>query len=266
MLKSFAQYYKPHLGLFFLDMVCALLIAVTNLIFPQGSRYVIDTIIPDGNINLLLVFAVVFLLLYALRFVLEYIVTYLGHVLGVRIEYDMRKKLFSHMQRFAFRFFDETKIGQIMSRIVNDLNEITELAHHGPEDVFISIITLVGSFALLLFINVPLTLIIFAIIPVMIWFTIKINTKMKKNFRSIRKTIGNVNSQVEESLLGIRVVQSFTNEEYEKGNQFFRDLRTEGFRLLGLLSGGITFFAGILTLTSTVLCGLFVMNGAITVG
>ena len=117
----------------------------------------------------------------------------------------------------------------------------------------------------------PLTLIIFAVIPIMIWFTIKINTKMKKNFKSIRKTIGNVNSQVEEILLGIRVVQSFTNEEYEKekfdkGNQFFRDLRTEGFRLLGLLSGGITFFAGVLTLVSTALGGLFVINGAIMVG
>lgn len=271
MLKSFAQYYKPHMGLFFLDMICALLIAITDLLFPQGTRYVIDNIIPDGNINLLVVFGVVFLILYGIRFLLDYIVTYYGHVLGVRIEYDMRKKLFAHMQRFSFRFFDETKIGQLMSRIVNDLNEITELAHHGPEDVFISIVTLVGAFILLLFVNVPLTLIIFAIIPFMIWFTIKVNTKMKKNFRSIRKTIGNVNSQVEESLLGIRVVQSFTNEEYEKkkfdkGNQFFRDLRSEGFRLLGLLSGGITFFAGLLTLVSVVLGGIFVINGAITLG
>ncbi len=271
MIRDFIKYYKPHKRLFYLDMFAALGVAFFDLLFPWATRYFINDILPTGNYSFLLIFALVFMVLYVFRFVLDYIVTYYGHVLGVRIEYDLRKKLFAHIQRFSFRFFDETKIGQLMSRIVNDLNVITELAHHGPEDVFISIIMLIGSFLILLTINVPLTLISFALIPFMIYFTIKINLSMRTNFRDTRRVIGEVNTSVEESLLGIRVVQSFANEEYEQdkfdvGNQQFKDLRTHAFKLMGVFSGGILWFASMLTLISLVGGGYFVFNGSIDVG
>lgn len=271
MIRDFIKYYKPHRGLFFLDMSAALGLAFFDLLFPFASRFFINDILPSGNYDFLWIFAVVFILLYIVRFFLDYIVTFYGHVLGVRIEYDMRKDLFAHIQKLSFKFFDETKIGQLMSRIVNDLNEITELAHHGPEDVFISTIMLVGSFLILLSINVPLTLIIFVLIPFMIYFTIKINISMRTNFRDIRKIIGEVNSRFEESLLGIRVVQSFANEEYERekfdvGNNRFKDLRTHAFKTMGVFSGGINWFASMLTLISLVASGTFVYRVLIDIG
>ncbi len=227
--------------------------------------------LPSGNYSFLWIFAGVFVGLYIFRFILDYIVTFYGHVLGVRIEYDLRKELFAHIQKFSFSFFDETKIGHLMSRIVNDLNEITELAHHGPEDVFISVIMLIGSFFILLSINVPLTLITFILIPFMIFFTIKLNLAMRTNFRDIRKVIGEVNTNVEESLLGIRVVQSFANEGYEQdkfdiGNRKFKDLRTHAFKLMGIFSGGILWFASMLTMISLVAGGYFVLKGSINLG
>lgn len=271
LLKNFISYYKPHRGLFFLDIFAALLIAGLDLLFPWGTRLFINDIIPGENTRLLIIFAVIFVILYIFRFILDYIVTYYGHVLGVRIEYDMRKDLFAHIQKFSFKFFDDTKVGQLMSRLVNDLSEITELAHHGPEDIFISFIMIVGTFIILLSINVPLTLITFFLIPFMVYFTIKLNMLMRSNFRNMRKVIGDVNSGVEESLLGIRVVQSFANEGYEQdkfdlGNKKFKDLRSEGFKILGVFSGGIFWFSSMLTLTSLVAGGFFVFRGAINVG
>lgn len=271
MIRDFMRYYRPHRGLFFLDMGAALGLALLELLFPYASRYFINELIPSAQLRSLLIFAAVLGGLYLLRFVLDYVVTYYGHLFGVRIEYDMRKDLFAHIQRFSFRYFDETKIGQLMSRIVNDLNEITELAHHGPEDVFISLLMIVGSFVLLLSVNVPLTLISFALIPPMVWFTIRLNGSMRANFRATRTSIGEVNSQVEESLLGIRVVQSFAGEAYEQakfdeGNVRFRDLRTTAYRLMGVFTGGINWFSAMLTLVSLVAGGWFVFQGAISVG
>ena len=271
MLKDFIKYYKPHKRLFFLDIGAAFFLAVLDLLFPWGSRFFINDILPSGSYRLLAIFGIAFAILYIIRFFLDYIVTYYGHVLGVRIEYDMRKTLFAHIQKFSFKFFDETKVGQLMSRIVNDLNEITELAHHGPEDIFISLVMIIGTFVILLSINVPLTLITFLLIPFMVYFTIKLNVSMRTNFRDIRKIIGEVNSRVEESLLGIRVVQSFVNEDYEQekfdaGNKKFKDLRSQGFRLLGIFSGGIFWFASMLTLISLVAGGYFLFKGYINIG
>lgn len=271
MLKDFIKYYKPHKRLFFLDIGAAFFLAVLDLLFPWGSRFFINDILPSGSYRLLAIFGIAFAILYIFRFFLDYIVTYYGHVLGVRIEYDMRKSLFAHIQKFSFKFFDETKVGQLMSRIVNDLNEITELAHHGPEDIFISLVMIIGTFVILLSINVPLTLITFLLIPFMVYFTIKLNVSMRTNFRDIRKIIGEVNSRVEESLLGIRVVQSFVNEDYEQekfdaGNKKFKDLRSQGFRLLGIFSGGIFWFASMLTLISLVAGGYFLFKGYINIG
>jgi ATP-binding cassette subfamily B protein len=201
---------------------------------------------------------------------LDYIVGYWGHVLGVRMEYDMRKDMFNQLQRMSFSYYDDTKTGQIMSRLVNDLNEISELAHHGPEDLFISVIMLSGSFILLMGINVPLTLIVFSVIPFLIWFTMSFNIRMRQSFKDLRVSLGEINSTVEDSISGIRVVKSFTNEEYEKerfneGNQQFKNLRAKSVRYLGIFGGGISFFANILNLMALIFGGYFVYLGRIDI-
>ncbi len=163
-------------------MFFAFLVSVFDLIFPMFSREMINKIIPMGRMDLLLKWSVVMILLFILRYISNYIVAYWGHVLGVKIEHDMRRDIFSHLQTLPFSYYDNTKTGHIMSRIINDLRDITELAHHGPEDLFISLVMLVGSFIILITIEWRLTLILFAFIPLMIWFAIK---KRKKNGNSL---------------------------------------------------------------------------------
>ena len=271
MIRSFIKYYRPHIGLFILDMICAVLIAATDLIYPMITRRFINIIIPSKNISLIFKLGIILFILYLLRMLFEYIVGYYGHVLGVRMEYDMRRDMFSHIQTLPISYFDNTKTGQIMSRIVNDLNEISELAHHGPEDIFISSLMILGSFVLLLRLNVKLTLIIFTVIPFMIYFTIRYNSKMRRNFRQIRESLADVNSRLEDSISGIRVVKSFTNEEYEidkfdEGNNQFKYLRTKSVKYIGILHGGINFFSNISTLIALVAGGYFVAKGEILVG
>ncbi|SKA88089.1 ATP-binding cassette, subfamily B [Caloramator quimbayensis] len=271
MLKRFISYYKPHIWLFILDMVCAVLISATDLIYPMITRKLINNIIPSKNISLIFQIGILLLILYILRMLFEYIVGYYGHVLGVRMEYDMRKEMFTHIQSLPISYFDNTKTGQIMSRIVNDLNEISELAHHGPEDIFISTLMIVGSFFLLLNINIKLTIIVFTIIPFMVYFTVVYNSKMRKNFRRIRESLADVNSRLEDSLSGIRVVKSFTNEEYEidkfdENNNEFKCLRTKSVKYIGILHGGINFFSNISTLLALIAGGYFVAKGEISVG
>ncbi len=257
--------------LFILDMVCALLISATDLVFPQVTRKFINEIIPNKMVNEIFYLGIIMLILYIIRFILEYIVNYYGHVLGVRMEYDMRKEMFAHVEQLPFSYFDETKTGHIMSRMVNDLNEVSELAHHGPEDLFISIVMILGSFILLCRINIKLTLIIFTIIPFMIFFAMHYNSKMRKNFRSMRESLANINSKLEDSITGIRVVKSFTNEEYERekfdeGNEEFKILRSESFKYLGTFNGGINFFSNVSTLLALVAGGYFVHINEISIG
>ncbi len=271
MIKKFIKYYKPHLGLFILDMFCAFIIAGTDLVYPMVTRTLINNVIPDKNIQLIFIIGFFMLVLYGLRMFLEYIVGYYGHVLGVRMEYDMRKKMFSHVQDLPFKFFDNTKTGHIMSRMVNDLNEIAEMAHHGPEDLFISTVMIIGSFILLLNINVKLTLITFIILPFMICFAMHYNSKMRKNFRQIRESLADINGRLEDSISGIRVVKSFTNEEYEEykfddGNDNFKRLRTISVRYLGIFGSGVNFFSNLSTLVTLVAGGYFTVKGEISYG
>lgn len=271
MIKKFAKYYKPHLGLFILDMLCALLISGTDLVYPMVTRNLINNVIPDKNIRLIFIIGLIMLILYLLRMLLEYIVGYYGHVLGVRMEYDMRKEMFSHVQDLPFKYFDNTKTGHIMSRMVNDLNEISEMAHHGPEDLFISTVMIIGSFILLLNINVKLTLITFLILPFMVYFAMHYNTKMRKNFRQIRESLADINGKLEDSISGIRVVKSFTNEEYEEykfddGNDNFKRLRTISVRYIGIFGSGVNLFSNISTLVTLVAGGYFTVKGEISYG
>lgn len=271
MIKQFIEYYKPHKWLFLLDMVAATLIAATDLIFPQITRMFINDIIPDNNIALLIRISIAMVFLYIFRFILDYIVGFYGHLLGVKMEYDMRKDMFHHLQKLSFKYYDETKTGHIMSRLVNDLNEISELAHHGPEDIFISTLMLFGSFFLLLGINVKLTLIVFTVVPFLVLFAVIYNSKMRRTFRQMREKLSDINAGLEDSISGVRVVKSFTNESYEEkkfdvGNDSFKVLRTKSVRHLGIFSGGINFFSNILNLTTLAFGGYFLYLGEINLG
>ncbi len=271
MIRHFAKYYKNHLPLFYLDFICAFLMAGLDLIFPTIVRKTIDEILPSKNLRLLIWTGVGMLVLYILRAVLQYIVDYWGHVLGVRIEYDMRQDLFNHINKLSFSYFDNTKTGHIMSRIVNDLNEISELAHHGPEDLFVITVTLLGSFIILLVSYWPLALIIFSIVPVMLVFAVSKNKKMQSVFRETRLKIADINAQVEDSISGIRVVKSFTNEWYEekkfeKGNMNFKKSREDTYKVMGEFYSGINFFSNLINVVVIIFGGIFIYYGRITSG
>lgn len=271
MIRHFAKYYKNHLPLFYLDFICAFLMAGLDLIFPTIVRKTIDEILPSKNLRLLIWTGVGMLVLYILRAVLQYIVDYWGHVLGVRIEYDMRQDLFNHINKLSFSYFDNTKTGHIMSRIVNDLNEISELAHHGPEDLFVITVTLLGSFIILLVSYWPLALIIFSIVPVMLVFAVSKNKKMQSVFRETRLKIADINAQVEDSISGIRVVKSFTNEWYEekkfeKGNMNFKKSREDTYKVMGEFYSGINFFSNLINVVVIIFGGIFIYYGRITPG
>ncbi len=271
MLSRFISYYKPHKKLFFLDMFFAFLISLFDLIFPVFTKNMINDIIPEGNMRLLTIWTIVMLLLFIVRYISQYIVAYYGHLLGVKIEHDMRRDIFTHLQTLPFSYFDNTKTGHIMSRIINDLREITELAHHGPEDLFISTIMLIGSFVILLFVEWRLTLIIFAFIPVLIWFAINKRIRMENAFRKVRNRIANVNAQLENSISGVRVAKSFTNEEFEiekfsEGNAAFAEARRESYKVMAEFVAGVGMISSLLNLTVISIGGYFVYRSIISLG
>lgn len=259
------------MGLFVLDMVAAFLISGSDLVYPMVTRNFLNNVIPNKDVQMIFKLGISLFVLYIVRMLLEYIVGFYGHVLGVRMEYDLRREMFSHVQSLPFSYFDNTKTGHIMSRMVNDLNEISELAHHGPEDIFISIIMILGSFLLLLTINVKLTLLTFLIMPFMIYFAIHYNGKMRRNFRQIRESLANINGRLEDSISGIRVVKSFTNEEYEidkfdDSNENFKYLRTKSVRYLGIFGSGVNFFSNVSVTITLTIGGYFAYKGEIKTG
>lgn len=251
MIRKFISYYKPHMKLFTIDMLAATSIAVVDLIFPLFSRKILNNYIPNNNLRAVMVAVITLVILYFVRALCNYIVDYWGHVVGVRMEYNMRKDLFAHIQTLSFDYFDNTRTGHIMSRIVNDLREVSELAHHGPEDLFLSAIMLIGSFFILMSIEWRLTLLVYTFVPIMVYYAIKKRSKMSKAFKTVKKKVANVNSRVENSISGIRVAKSFTNEEYEmqrfdEGNFEFKESREEAFKSMAELSAGIGFFSNLL--------------------
>lgn len=271
LLKRFISYYKPHKKLFFIDMFFALLVSVSDLIFPLFTRKMINEIIPDGRMDLLVTWTIIMVFLFILRYISNYIVLYYGHILGVRIEHDMRRDIFTHLQTLPFSYYDNTKTGHIMSRIVNDLRDITELAHHGPEDLFISTVMLVGSFIVLIRIEWRLTLILFTFIPIVIWFIASKRNRMSNSFREVRKKIANVNAQLENSISGVRVAKSFTNEEFEiekfnEGNLNFANARKESYKVMAEFSAGIGVMSSILNLLVISLGGYLVYRKVINFG
>ena len=224
--------------------------------------------IPDQNVRAVLLWTGALVFLYVIRLGCQYFVDYYGHVVGVNMEYQMRTDLFTHLQTLDFRFFDDTKVGHLMSRIVNDLRDISELAHHGPEDLFIASLMLIGSFSYLLTINVPLTLITFAFIPVIGWYAYTRRTAMNRAFTEERKRIADVNADLENSLSGIRVAQSFVNEDYERrrfdtANSAFKRSRRQAFRAMAIYSSGLSFLTDVLNLAVLCVGSLFMFRGYI---
>ena len=251
MLKSFIHYYKPHWKLFVFDMVCALVAASCDLMYPVISRNIINTYIPDKNLRLILTWCVALLVIYLVQAIMQYFMQYQGHVVGVRMQADMRRDVFEHLQKLPFSYFDEHKTGVIMSRIVNDLMDISEFAHHGPEDLFISLVSVVGSFIILCTINIPLTLITFAVLPFLILFVVKKRTAMTIAFRKNRIEIAEVNASLENSIAGVRVARAFTGEQeeakkFDENNQRYVTVRERAYRVMAEFFSGTNFLTSLM--------------------
>jgi ATP-binding cassette subfamily B protein len=271
MIRRFFAYYKPYKGLFLLDFGCAVVAGLLEIGFPIVVNRFVDDLLPNGEWTLILWASAGLLVLYLLNTFLLYIVNYWGHMLGINIETDMRKKLFDHIQKLSFRFFDNTKTGHLMSRLTNDMMQIGEMAHHGPEDLFIAAMTLAGSFALMLFINWKLAVLTFVIIPAIIWLVVYFNGKMTKAIHQLFKDIGDFNARVEDNVSGIRVVQAFTNEEYEKeqfavNNSRFRLTKLHSYKLIAR-NGSISYMLMRFVSLFVMVCGTwFVIQRELTYG
>jgi ATP-binding cassette subfamily B protein len=271
MLKKFLSYYKNHWKLFAATLGSAVLMSGLDLVYPMFIQQLIDEHFPARNLNMMLQISLILLVIYGLRFVFQYIVHYWGHVVGIRMETDMRSDLFTHLQKLSFKFFDNNKVGYLMSRVVNDLNNISELAHHGPEDVLISSMLLVGSLIILINMHWQLALVTFALIPIMFFFSKKLGEKMYHAFKVIREKMAEVNTIVEDSLSGIRVVKSFTNEDYEnekfcEGNHNYRRSREWAMKNMAQFHSGMNLFINLIRLSTLAAGGYFIYNGSLSVG
>lgn len=261
-IRKFIQYYKPHRKLFFADMLCAFIVAVTGLFYPMIAKNMINDYVPNRNLRLLLIWGGVLLAIYLLKAGLNWFIQYYGHIVGVRIQADMRRDIFRRLQRLPFSFFDEHKTGSIMSRIINDLMDISELAHHGPEDLFLSVIMLIGSFIILCTINVLLTLIIFAFLPFMIWFSVIIRREMNAAFTRTREEMAEINAGLENSIAGIRVSRAYTcgtheEKKFARYNDRYQKARSDSYRVMAKFFSTTGFFTDFLYLVVLVAGGLF---------
>lgn len=271
MVKRFLKYYVPHKKLFYIDFFCAVFVGLMELGFPLAVSWFIDKLLPEGNWSTIIAVSVGLLALYLISSGMQFVVNYWGHKLGINIETDMRRELFNHVQRQSFRFFDNTKTGHIMSRITNDLMDIGELAHHGPEDLFIAIMTFIGAFWIMLAINVKLALVAIIIVPFLVWLISYSNMKMNASWSQMYGNIANVNGQVEDSVSGVRVVQSFTNEQYEmkrfnKNNQFFRKTKLRAYKVMSWNLLGIYVSTRLMTLAILVFGAWLSFTGILSYG
>lgn len=270
-LRKFITYYKPHVGLFVLDMVCAFIVAACDLFYPMITKNIINDYIPNKNLRALIVFCAVLLGIYILKAILNFVIQYWGHIMGVAIQADMRRDVFSHLQKLPFSFFDETKTGTIMSRIINDLMDISELSHHCPEDLFISLVTLIGAFVMLSRINMALTVIVFAVLPVIIVYSVIMRRRMSSAFKLSRERIAEINANIEASVTGIRVAKSYTAashemERFDASNELFKEARAKAYKAMGQFHSGMTFLTDFLYLAVLFAGGLFRYYGKIDNG
>ena len=271
MIGRFFSYYRPHKRLFIIDFSCAIIVAILELAFPLAVQWFIDTLIPGDDWTMIVSVSIGLLVVYVCSTLLQYIVNYWGHKLGINIETDMRQQLFQHVQKQSFRFFDNTKTGHLMSRITNDLFDIGELAHHGPEDLFIAFMTFIGAFWIMMTINVKLALVTVCILPFLIVLIVFSNLSMNKAWKQMYSDIADVNSRVEDSVSGARVVQSFTNEEheialFEKNNKKFRRAKLGGYKVMSFSSSGIYMMTRFMTLAVLVVGAWLTFHGQLTNG
>ncbi len=270
-IKKFIQYYKPYKGVFFLDMFCALLVSAIDLAFPQILSWMTKDLFlqsADSIFRALPWIGIGLLVMYLIRYAGRFYITYQGHVMGARMESNMRQDLFDQYQKLSFSYYDRNNTGEMMSKLVSDLFDISELAHHGPENIFISLLKIIGSFVLLLCIHVPMTLILAAVTLGMLLFSAWQNQKMREVFMDNRKKIATVNASLQDSLAGIRVVKSFANEELEhekfsRSNLQFLRSKERNYKRMGIFHAGNNFFQGILYLTVLVSGGYFVASGTL---
>ncbi|MCG7339242.1 ABC transporter ATP-binding protein/permease [Staphylococcus sp. ACRSN] len=270
-MKEFFKYYKPYKGLFFLDFSSAVIVGLLELIFPLITSVYIDKLLPTNHWNLIIIFGLLLLFVFAVEAVLKFIVTYWGHKLGTNIERDMRNDLYGHIQKLNFKFFDNQKSGKLIGRLTNDLMDIGEAAHHGPEDVFLSVMTLIGAFIIMLTIDIKLALITFCVVPIVFILAIFFSQKMSRAFKKLFANVSRFNELIADNVGGIRLVQAFTNERYE--NDKFRSIndsfRATKLKAYNYMSWNITIshIAQKVTLIVVLVVGsYFVLHGDLTYG
>lgn len=272
LIKRFLPYFQKYRGVLALDLFCATLTTICDLVLPMLVRYLTDIGMNDAKsltVQLILTVGSIYLALRIIDLIANYYMANIGHVMGARIETDMRKDLFEHLQDLSYSFYSNTKVGQLMARITSDLFDVTEFAHHCPEEYYIAALKILVSFCILSSVNVWLTILVFAIIPIMIFFAMKFNTKMRTAFKKSRNQLGEINAQVEDSLLGVRVVKSFANEDIEEekfntGNEDFLSVKKETYRYMAGFQSTTRFFDGVMYITVVVAGSLFMMKGLIT--
>ena len=268
-LKKFIQYYAPYKGVFFLDLICAAVISLADLAFPQILRTLTKTLFTESSdaiLRALIPITLVLFVMYVIQAGCKYYVGYQGHMMGAHMERDMRQQLFDHYERLSFSYYDQNNSGQMMSKLVSDLFDISEFAHHGPENLFISLIKIVGSFVFLFLINWKLAIPLLVLVAFMLFFSYGQNKKMQATFMDNRRKIGNLNSSLQDTLAGIRVVQSFANEDIErekfkKSNQGFLISKDANYRCMGSFTGGNLFFQGMMYLMTLVFGGWLIAHG-----
>ena len=268
-IKKFIQYYAPYKGVFFLDLVCAAVISLVDLAFPQILRTMTKTLFtetPEKILHALLPVGIVLLIVYLVQMGCKYYVSYQGHMMGARMERDMRQQLFEHYEKLSFSYYDQNNSGQMMSKLVSDLFDISEFAHHGPENLFISLIKIIGSFVFLFLINWRLAIPLLVLVVFMLFFSYGQNRKMQETFMDNRRKIGDVNASLQDTLAGIRVVQSFANEtveceKFEKSNEGFLKSKDANYHCMGSFMSGNLFFQGLMYLVTLVFGGWLIAHG-----
>lgn len=268
-IKIFFSYYKPHLKLFIADMICAFMIAAIDVAFPMFSRYALDILIPNGNLRIFTFFIIILGGGYFLRWLCNWFVNYWGHIFGNRIEQDMRRDVFSHLEKLPFSFYDTNRTGKIMARATTDLFEITELAHHGPEDFFIAVLTIFGSFFLLLKIRWELAIIVIISMPIILFIVIFSRRNLSKTSKKVKETTAEINANLESSISGIRVTKGFVNEELENKNfdamnKKYSHAKRIRFKYMAFFHSNIELCNNLLSLLVLAAGGYFIMKGKMT--
>ncbi len=271
LLKRFIAYYCPHKKLFSLDMCAAMLVSLIGIIYPMITRTMLNTLIPERNYRMIVIFGVVLLALYAAKMFLNYFIQYQGHMMGVYIQAQMRTDMFTHLETLPYSFYDTHETGKIMSRMTNDLFDVSELAHHGPENIIISTLSIVVAFVYLSSIDVPLTLIIFSCTPFLLVISFTLRKRMRKAFRDSRSAIAEINASLESSVSGIRVTKAFTNadkemEKFEVGNTKYQQARKGSYNAMGRFHSGNTFVTDVFNVVVLIAGGIFLYNGRINFG